>query len=174
MTQTGLGMVHVYTGPGKGKTTSSMGLATRAKGRGFAVKIIQLFKQSTGEKKTMDLLEIPYVQFIPLHPYFKEYQEEQFKDLQKELLRFWNAAITDLEAYDVVVIDEVGPALNWGVLPKQVVLDFLAQKPEHVELVMTGRDFPEEVLQKADYVTEFNSLKHPYEKGILARKGIEF
>ncbi len=168
-----LGLVHIYTGEGKGKTSAGMGLVVRALGRGLKVKVIQLFKRNTGEQFFFDN-KIEYLQFKPLHPYFKDYKQEQLESLKKEFLEFWEKAISDLENYDVVLIDEFGPGINWKVIPEEVALKFIENKPKHTELILTGRDYPASVLEKADYVSEVKKIKHPYDKGILAREGIEY
>ncbi len=169
-----LGLVHIITGSGKGKTTSSIGGAIRAAGRGLKVRIIQFFKRDTGEKKPLEKLGIEYFQFKPLHPYFKNYSEQSLQDLKKELNKFWIQAIKNLEKIDVLVIDEMGPALNWKTFEQKALLDFLENKPEKLEIIMTGRDFPKSIAKKADYISVINLEKHPYNKGIMARKGIEF
>ena len=169
-----LGLVHVYTGEGKGKTSTGMGLVLRALGRGLKVKIIQLFKRDTGEQYFFENSGVKYVQFKPLHPFFKEYAPEELEDLKREFLEFWKSATEDLEEYDVVFIDEVGPGIKWGVVSEEMVLDFIQTKPVNMELILTGRDVPSSVINKADYVSQVNKIKHPYDKGILAREGIEY
>lgn len=168
------GLVHVLTGNGKGKTTSSMGMAIRALGRGWKVRIIQLFKRDTGEKNIFDQLGVAYYQFKPLHPYFKKYEKKHLEDLQKELVSFWNQATKNLDNEDLLVVDEIGPALNSGLFPEKKLLRFLAEKPFELEVVLTGRDVPSSVRDQADYCAEIVLKKHPYLKGVLARKGIEF
>ncbi len=174
-----LGLVHIITGNGKGKTTSGMGGVVRALGRGLKVKIIQLFKRDTGEQYFFsDLkskgLPVEYVQFQPLHPYFKKYTPENFESLKVDLKTFWDNALADIDQYDVIMMDEVGPGLNWKVITEDMVFELIKNKPAQVELIMTGRDFPESVRERVDYISEINLIKHPYEKGILARKGIEY
>lgn len=169
-----LGLVHIYTGEGKGKTSAGMGLIVRALGRGLKVKIIQLFKRNTGEQFFFENSGIKYLQFQPLHPYFKNYSLEQLESLRKEFLEFWNSAVSDLEEYDLVLIDELGPGLNWKVIPEELVLNLIANKPKNTELILTGRDFPEIIREKADYVSEIKKIKHPYDSGILAREGVEY
>ena len=172
-----LGCVHVYTGEGKGKTSSAMGLATRAHGRGYKVKIVQFFKRNTGEQKTFQKLDIPYTQFSPLHPYFKDYDDPSFVQLREDFHIFWTEQMKDVleGVYDVVILDEVGPALAWNVCKDELVLDLLKKKPKGMELVLTGRGMPTSVKEEADYVTEMQMVKHPYEeKGIQARIGIEY
>ena len=169
-----LGLIHIYTGDGKGKTSTGMGLLVRALGRGLKIKIIQLFKRDTGEQFFFENSGIEYLQFKPLHPYFKTYDESELESLRKEFSEFWEEATKNLENYDLVLIDEFGPGVNWGVIPEELALKFLEEKPENTELILTGRDFPESLIEKADYVSEIKKIKHPYDKGILAREGIEF
>lgn len=167
------GLIHVYTGEGKGKTTAGMGLLVRALGRGLTVKIIQLFKRNTGEQFFFENSGFNYFQFKPLHPFFKNYNKDELESLKKEFLEFWNEAVKDIN-YDVVLIDEVGPGMAWGVIPESLVIELINRKLERTELILTGRDMPFSIMEKADYVSEINKIKHPYDKGILARKGIEF
>jgi len=167
------GLVHVYTGEGKGKTSAGMGLLVRALGRGLNVKIIQLFKRNTGEQFFFENSGFNYFQFKPLHPFFKSYNKDELESLRKEFLEFWRDNLSDLD-YDLILIDEIGPGIAWGVIDESLVIDLIKNKPEKTELILTGRDMPLSIIKKADYVSEINKIKHPYDKGILARKGIEF
>lgn len=169
-----LGLVHVYTGEGKGKTSTGMGLVVRALGRGLKVKIIQLFKRNTGEQFFFNDKNIDYVQFQPLHPFFKKYDENELEDLKKNFLSFWKDAISDMKNYDVILIDEVGPGINWKVIDENLIIDLIDKKPKNTEIILTGRDFPASIKDKADYVSEIKKIKHPYDKGTLAREGIEY
>src|SRR3989344_962289 len=167
------GLIHIYTGEGKGKTSAGMGLLIRALGRGPNVKVIQLFKRNTGDQFFFENSGFNYLQFKPLHPFFKTYNKNELESLRQEFLGFWREATEDMN-YDIILIDEIGPGVAWGVIDEGLVLDLIKRKPEKTELVMTGRDFPLSIIEKADYVSEINKIKHPYDKGILARKGIEF
>lgn len=169
-----LGLIHVYTGEGKGKTSAGMGLLVRTLGRGSKVKIIQLFKRDTGEQFFFENSGVEYLQFKPLHPYFKTYNVNELGNLKEEFLEFWQEAIRDLEIYDVVLIDEIGPGINWKIIPEEIVLELIENKPENTELILTGRDVPQSILDKADYVSYIKKIKHPYDEGILAREGIEY
>ena len=169
-----LGLVHVYTGEGKGKTSSGMGLIVRALGRGLKVKIIQLFKRDTGEQFFFENSGVEYLQFKPLHPFFTNYSPEQLEDLRVRFLEFWNEALRNMDDYDLILIDEVGPGINWKVIPEEIVLKLIEDKPKNMELILTGRDFPQSILDKVDYVSEIRKIKHPYDKGIIAREGVEF
>ncbi len=167
-----LGLVQIYTGDGKGKTSTGMGLLVRALGRGLKVKIIQLFKRDTGEQFFFENSGVEYLQFKPLHPYFKTYDESELENLRKEFLEFWVEATRNLEAYDIVFVDEFGPGINWKIISEEMALEFIENKPKNTELILTGRDFPKSLIEKADYVSEIKKIKHPYDKGILAREGI--
>ena len=88
-------------------------------------------------------------------------------------MEFWNEITNDLN-YDVILIDEIGPGIAWGVIDESLVFDLIGRKPEKTELVLTGRDMPLSIIEKANYVSEINKIKHPYDDGVLARKGIEY
>jgi cob(I)alamin adenosyltransferase len=169
-----LGLIHVITGNGKGKTTSAMGMAVRAHGRDLKVAIIQFFKRDTGERTTMEKLNIPYFQFQPVHPYFTNYSEQHLDDLKKKIKVFWEDAIEKTKQCDFLVIDEIGPAMHWKVLDESTVKEFLKNKQKEMEVILTGRDIPESIKDIADYHNEVQGIKHPYQKGILAKKGVEY
>ncbi|MEA3414326.1 MAG: cob(I)yrinic acid a,c-diamide adenosyltransferase [Nanoarchaeota archaeon] len=169
-----LGLIHIYTGDGKGKTSMGMGLTLRALGRGLKVKIIQLFKRDTGEQYFFENSGLNYQQFKPSHPYFKNYQQSELENIKKEFLEFWEKNIKELEEIDLLLIDEVGPGIKSKIISEELIINLIKNKPENMELVLTGRDFPDSIIEEADYVSEVKKIKHPFDKGILARKGIEF
>ncbi len=168
-----LGLTHVYTGEGKGKTTAAMGILLRALGRGLNVKVIQLFKRDTGEQFFFENSSVKYFQFKPVHPFFKNYNKKEINGLKEEFMKFWKQSIENLD-YNIILIDEIGPGIAWGVIDESLVLDLIKNKPENTELILTGRDMPLSIMEKADYVSEINKIKHPYDKGIQGRKGIEY
>ncbi|MBI1969812.1 cob(I)yrinic acid a,c-diamide adenosyltransferase [Candidatus Woesearchaeota archaeon] len=193
-----LGLVHVYTGDGKGKTTASLGLAMRAAGNGLQVYIIQFLKAcETGELHAIEKLpNITIVQFGvgmegEMQKSIHEYEELLKRDGSKETgTRFAFMADRDEKTacqrafdhakkiiksgdYDLVVLDEVNCAMNKGLVPVEEVLE-LMQDHGHTELVFTGWGAPERIKEKADYVSFVQKMKHPYEKGIKARRGIEY
>ena len=94
--------------------------------------------------------------------------------MKKEFLVFWNSAISDLENYDVVLIDEIGPGVNWEIISEAAVLELIEKKPRNTELILTGRDFPQSLKNAADYVSEIRKLKHPFDVGVFAREGVEY
>jgi len=169
-----LGLVHIYTGDGEGKTSASMGKIIRALGRGLKVKIIQLFKRDTGEQFFFENSGINYVQFKPLHPYFKNYDENELENLKEEFLKFWKDSVSDINDYDVLLIDELSSGINWNIISEELIINFIDGKPKNTELILTGRDFPDSIAEKADYVIEIKNAKHPFDKGVPAREGIEY
>lgn len=171
-----LGLVHIYTGDGKGKTTAALGLALRAAGYGMRTYIGQFMKgQDYGELAGARLLA-PYLtieqygrpSFVHLHQATPEDIRLAHEGLEK--------ARTAMRSgdYAIVVLDEVCVALHFGLLSVEEVLAFLEEKPKGVELVLTGRRAPEELIARADLVTEMREVKHPYHRGIPARRGIEY
>lgn len=173
------GLVHVYTGEGKGKTTASVGLAVRAAGQGMKVLFVQFFKEDSAPSGEKDVFaSIPGIDLERSncrHPIFTKGSTD---------LSFVKASLLDTYAgakekavsggYDMLVLDEVTSAVNGGWVPVDDLLDFLGNKPEGLEVVMTGRGAPVELVQVADYVTEMLKIKHPYDAGVGARRGIEF
>jgi cob(I)alamin adenosyltransferase len=176
------GLVHVYTGDGKGKTTAALGLALRAAGHGLRTYIGQFMKgREYGELAAPTLLGND-ARGRPLltieqygKPAFLRAEEVEEKDIRqaREGLRRAEAAMHE-GAYDLVVLDEVNVALHFRLLTVPEVLELIAHKPPAVELILTGRRAPEAILERADYVTVMQEHKHPYERGIQARAGIEF
>lgn len=172
-----LGLIHIYTGDGKGKTTASIGLTVRASGRGLNVIFAQLMKgRETGELK--NLISLPGVKLLRSKPLTKF--SFQMNDEEKaEVLAAHNAFIGQVaeacrkENADLLILDEVLGACGTGLLDENILIDFLKTKPEHLEVVMTGRNPSEDLLAMADYVSEIRKRKHPFDQGIPAREGIE-
>jgi len=170
------GYVQVYTGNGKGKTTAALGLALRAAGAGLRVFIIQLMK------------EYPYSELNSLEALADRitieqsgddafvYRNELPSDAQKAKARAALNRAADVMAsggYDIVVLDEACVAIYFRLITEDDVLAVLDARPDNVELVLTGRYCPEAILERADLVSEMREVKHYYENGVLARKGIE-
>ena len=176
------GLVHVYTGDGKGKTTAALGMALRAAGHGMRTYIGQFMKgREYGELAAPGLLgnDAAGRPLLTIEQYGQpaflraEEVEEKHIHRAREGLRRAEAAMQE-GGYDLVVLDEVNVAMHFGLLTVQEVADAIERKPPAVELILTGRRAPEAILERADYVTVMQELKHPYERGIQARKGIEF
>lgn len=190
------GLVEIYTGNSKGKTTCAMGLALRAVGHGFMVYVIQFMKGSsyTGELYSSQRLypNLQIVQFGRNCPYASMIKsgfrkcigcgecfakgKAQVQDKEIAELAYNHAKETlAREEYDIVILDEINNCLNYDLITPGQVLDLIEIKPKQVELVMTGRYFPpQEIIDAADLVTEMRQIKHPYEKGIPSRRGIEY
>ena len=169
-------MIHIYCGNGKGKTTAAVGLAVRAAGSGKKVLFIQFFKNGvSSEMNVLKKLENISVLFEPKYygrvsNMTKEEAEAGKEAYSKLLLDGIRQA--EEESADVVVLDEIISAYNHGFIGKELLLSFLDRTK--AEVVMTGRDPAKELCQRADYITEMRKIKHPFDRGIKARKGIEF
>jgi cob(I)alamin adenosyltransferase len=170
------GYVHIYTGNGKGKTTAALGQALRAAGSGLTIFIVMFMKDfSYNEIQTMKHLS----EWISLEQYgndafvFRK-QSPGNEDKKAAYLALKRAREAMLSAkYDIVIMDEVCVAIHFGLLKTQDVLSLLDEKPGQLELILTGRYCPPELFEKADLVTEMQEIKHYYQKGVTARKGIE-
>ena len=167
------GYVQVYTGDGKGKTTAAFGLALRAVCAGYKVYIGQFLKG-------MPYSELKAPEFLP-NLVIEQYGTAQFvhneptqRDIAKaeEGLKKIEAIINSAE-YDVVIMEEINVALMYGLLSTERILKIIKNKPETVELVLTGRYAKKEIIEAADLVTEMKMIKHYYNQGVSARKGIE-
>jgi len=172
--QTRRGLVQVYTGDGKGKTTASLGLALRAAGHGMSTVIIQFIKSmECGEHRALARLS-PLVQVLVGGNGFVV-DRPGAADLGCASSALAAArTIMAGEACDLLVLDEVNCALSCGLLELDKVLETITAKPPRMELVLTGRGAPPEIIARADLVTEMRALKHPFEAGQPARPGIEY
>ena len=171
------GLVHLYCGDGKGKTTAAMGLALRCIGHHKSVVIAQFLKNGTsGECRFLSTLEhVTVLAANPVGKFSFSMSDEEKAFTRDAILRTFQAA-TDFavrEQVFLLILDEVCAAIQCGFLPEEMVLSFLKAKPEGLEVVLTGRN-PSEALQNAsDYISEICKRKHPFDKGIEAREGIE-
>ncbi|HHV13674.1 MAG TPA: cob(I)yrinic acid a,c-diamide adenosyltransferase [Clostridiales bacterium] len=171
------GLIHIYTGTGKGKTTAAVGLGIRCAGNGGKV----LFSQFLKDNKSSELNILKKTEHIHVELcgetfgfYFR--MTEETKQRAGETYGDYLARILEAarkEEYRLLILDEIIAAYNYELVDRKVLLEFLATKPEHLEVVLTGRDPAEELLELADYVSEIVKIKHPYDKGIPARDGIE-
>ncbi len=171
-----LGCIHVVSGDGKGKTTSSLGLALRAAGHGFKTLIIQFMKKGWdyGELKAVELL--PNIQIIQYGtPEFvnkKQPLSIDYQEAKAALQRF----IEELRSkqWNIIILDEINVALDYKLISEEIVLEQLKNKPKNIEIVLTGRNASQALIDLADYYTQIQSIKHPYQQDIMARKGVEF
>ena len=172
------GLIHIYCGDGKGKTSAAVGLAVRAAGCGNRVLFARFLKNEySGELQVLD--RIPEIEVIHLEKSFgfiRNLSEEERREMQEMYEGLWHTILerTRTEKPDVLVIDEFMAAYNYGLIPHKEALCFLKEKPEGLEIVLTGRDPVPELVEAADYVSEIRKVKHPFDRGIRARRGIEF
>lgn len=170
-----MGLVQVYTGDGKGKTTAALGLALRAAGWGYRVFIGQFMKgQDCGELHSVarlaPLVTIEQFGQPDLH-WLGEPSSEEIALARRGLERIREVLASD--QYQVVIMDEICVALHFKLVRVEDVLELIEHRPGGVELVLTGRRAPQAILDKADLVTEMVEVKHPYQRGVAARRGIE-
>lgn len=190
-----MGLVQVYTGNGKGKSTAALGLALRATGHGFKVHIVQWLN---GCGYGGDLQAAKNVPNLAISQFGKPcHISDEIKSGAKQCVDCWQCFVEtgnvdeadrtfarqawELAAqsvmsgtWDMVVLDEISQAIMFNLISITEVVHLMEQKPRHVELVLTGLNMPREIIDKADLVSDINNLKHPYSQGIINRRGIDF
>lgn len=173
------GLVIVYTGDGKGKTTAALGMALRAVGRGWHVLMIQ-FGKGGWHYAELDSSQrlAPDFEIVPMGLGFYKilddaHTEAEHRNAARDALTFARDQMLS-GSYDLLILDEINGALAAGLLALDDVLELLDAKPQALTLVLTGRYAPQELIDRADLVTEMREMKHPYQKGILAQKGIDY
>lgn len=171
-------MIHLYCGNGKGKTTAAMGLVLRAAGSGMKILVVQFLKDNTSSEIN-SLSKLPQISF--LHRDGAEKFTFCMTDAEKSLRKtdyenlFEKAKKECTEnGINLLLLDEIIRAVNCGILQKEKILDFLKNAPKDLEIILTGSNPPAELLEIADYVSEIVKRKHPFDKGVPARKGIEY
>lgn len=171
-------MIHVYSGDGKGKTTAAVGLAARAAGSNMKVLFVQFLKtEFSGERHTLSHTENITLTFCPLELKFTfEMDEKEKLQAAKVFKGIFDSSVTTAltERYDMVILDEIFDVINNEMISEAEVFEFVANAPVSMEIIMTGHNPPERFIEVADYVTEFKKIKHPYDRGITGRIGIEF
>ncbi len=169
-------MIHLYYGDGKGKTTAACGLAIRAAGSGMKVLFTQFFKNG----KTSEIASLRALPGITVcHPSLCYGRCKNMSEVQKEEIRacyssFLKDVMESAEGYDLIVLDEVVHAYRYGLVDRENLISFLKAEGGVREIVLTGRNPAPELLEIADYATEMRKEKHPFDKGVFGRKGIEF
>jgi cob(I)alamin adenosyltransferase len=175
----GKGLLIIYTGPGKGKTTCALGTAFRAVGQGLRVLMVQFIKGSWhyGELDTAKLLGDDKIEIRPMGRGFvkvggAETDPEDIRLCEEA----WNFALGQINsgAYDLVILDEINYVISYKMLDAERVAEALARRPEQVHVICTGRNAHPRLVELADLVTEMKEVKHPYTKGILAQRGIDY
>lgn len=173
------GLIHIYTGDGKGKSTAAFGLAIRAVGSGKKVYVVQFLKSApTSELKTIERLngDIEVFRFEKPRDFVWNLSPEEKLELKKEVVEAFQFACDVMKSgkCDLLIMDEVMGAIKNEFILANELLEALIAKSKELEVVLTGRNVPDEILEIADYVSEIKCIKHPYQKGIAARVGIEF
>ncbi len=176
MTNTRQGLVIVYTGHGKGKTTAALGTLFRAWGRGMRVGVVQFIKAETGNWGEIRAARRLKIEWRTMGDGFT-WQSKDLNKTAEKARRAWEFAQVQIVSgsFDVLILDEMACAFRDDMLDLNQVIAWLrAHKPPELHLIMTGRDAPAELIEYADLVTEMCEIKHPYRRGIKAQPGIEF
>lgn len=169
-------MIHLYYGDGKGKTTAACGLAVRAAGSGMKVLFTQFFKNGRSSEigilSSVNNIEclFPEISFGR----YKNMTDDQKAETKTRYHAFLTEIINKAADFDLIVLDESVSAYNYGFIPHEILTEFLLSEGKNREIVLTGRSPSDELINIADYATEMKKEKHPYDKGVKARKGIEF
>ena len=172
------GLIIIFTGKGKGKTTAAMGQALRAVGQGLKVLMLQFIKGTWdyGELESIKRLE-PDFEIQPLGKGFiRSNSKLDENEALENVTQSWKQARNEIlsDKYDMIILDEINYVISYGLLPVEEVLTLFEEKPDRLHLILTGRDAHQSIVERADLVTEMNEIKHQYSKGIKAQKGIEF
>ncbi len=171
-----LGLIQVFTGDGKGKTTAALGEALRACGHNFKVLVVQFMKGQIEYGEVKIASKVPNLELKQFGlPTFVKKGDPSDEDLRlaREGFEFAKSAIMK-KKYDMVILDELNVAIDYGLVKLKDALDLLRNKPEHVEIIVTGRYATQEIIDIADLVSRIDEVKHPYQKGIFSRKGVEW
>ena len=171
------GLIHVYTGDGKGKTTAAVGISVRAKSRGLRTMFVQFFKENDpgGEITLLQKIGIKTVVFDQVKsPFFNPDIDKE--SIRQEAIKALSSLKEELgrQDFDLIVLDEFICLISEAVLSEDEAVEFLANKPSQLELILTGYGATEKIIALADYVTFMKNIKHPYDKKLHARRGIEF
>ncbi|MCI8667942.1 MAG: cob(I)yrinic acid a,c-diamide adenosyltransferase [Lachnospiraceae bacterium] len=172
-----LGLIHIYCGDGKGKTTAATGLAIRMAGAGYRILIARFLKNEASSELNI-LKTIPGINVIETFRDFG-FIWNMSKSEKEEAAAFYTRLLTDAmqtasnDNYNMLILDEINVAIDLKLVPEELMIQFVKKKPAHLELVLTGRNPRPALLELADYVSEIHSVKHPFEKGICSRIGIE-
>ena len=170
--------IHIYCGDGKGKTTAAIGLSVRACGCGKKVLIARFLKTDhSGEVKALGGLS--GITVMPCERSFGFFSKMSLQQKKEAEIYYSHLLETTLnkavaENFHLLVLDEIMAVCRFGLVEERKVLEFLSSRPEGLEVVLTGRDPSEKLLELADYVSEIKKVKHPYDKGTPARQGIEY
>jgi cob(I)alamin adenosyltransferase len=171
------GLIQIYTGDGKGKSTAAFGLALRAAGCGLRVAIIQFMKKGEWYGEIESFAKLPEIALYSFgcDGFLKKGAPPPAEHLEQAQAALAKALdILSTGQTDLLILDELNNAVFFGLITEEETRTLLALKPPHTELVITGRNAPDYLLQAADLITEMREIKHPYQRGLPARRGIEY
>ena len=171
-----MGLVHLYCGDGKGKTTASIGLAIRAAGSGMKILFAQFLKDCTSCELNI-IKNIPNFTVLCSQKNFDFYtllSDTEKLHAKNEYISIFNQVKSIYKNYDMIILDEIIHAVNLNIISTQELLDFIDNAKDKSETILTGRNPTFIISEACDYVSEIFNMKHPYEQGIIARKGIEY
>lgn len=170
------GLVQVFTGEGRGKTSAGLGTALRASGRGYRVYIVYFMNTSYDSGEQEVLYRLPGVKWAAFGPGLIRHPENPSPEVKEKATQALTEARRAMLSgdFDIIIMDEINIVTGWGWLETADVVQLIKDKPENVELILTGRLVPQEIIEAADLVTNMGKVKHPYDRGIPARKGIEY
>lgn len=172
------GLMHIYCGEGKGKTTAAVGLAVRGAGCGMQVLFARFLKnESSGELRVLD--GIPEIEVLHLgksYGFYWTLNDEEKAAVGRLYGQLWDTVLEKVSGgfYSMLVMDEFMAAYRYGLIAHDEALRFLRSRPKNLEVVLTGRDPAEELIELADYVSDIQKVKHPFDRNIGARRGIEY
>ena len=171
-----MGLIHIYCGDGKGKTTASVGLTLRALGNNMKVIYCQFFKD--GKSSEIKMLEtfdnLTYKKPKEITKMVINMNKDEIINAKKEYLNLFNSVIDISKNYDMLVLDEIISACTYDFIDENIVIEKIKSISQNCEIVLTGRDPSKKLCKIADYISNVEKIKHPYDNGIVARKGIEF
>ena len=170
------GLIHIYCGDGKGKTTAAMGLALRSAGAGRRVLVLQFFKDgnSSEVKALKNFATVDVVEQTRRFGFSWTLSEEELRETKAYYSSLLEDAMAKSKEYGLLVLDEAMSACTTGMIQEERLLELLREKPDALEVVMTGRNPSQALMDQADYVTEMRKIKHPFDQGVPARLGVEF
>ncbi|KXB88074.1 cob(I)yrinic acid a,c-diamide adenosyltransferase [Veillonella sp. DNF00869] len=178
--QMGEGLILVNTGDGKGKTTAALGVALRSAGCGRRVLILQFIKSGANYGELAGIALLPTVEIRSMGKGFifhkQDESEEKMKEHQQAAKEAWAMVETEVKSgqWDLIILDEINYAIHYGLVDVETVVNLLKTKPENLDMILTGRNARPEIIELAHTVTEMKVIKHAYQQGIKAKRGIEF
>ncbi len=171
-----LGLVHLYYGDGKGKSTAAAGLCLRALAAGFPVTVIRFLKSgeyNSGEALMLEEKGAVVINGKATDKFVARMDEEEKRETRQRQDEILNSLLK-AETQGLLVLDEAVSACSYGLADEELLRSVIAHRPQGLEIVLTGREPKQWMIEAADYITEFKKVRHPYDKGIWARKGIEY